>query len=107
MNMGIRLLIVYLLNIFDLAATWYWVSKYGIEFELNPVGRILLSSSPTAVIIKVGLVGICLFYIYGYKENKLAKIVSWLLLFFFVILTIYHVVSSIIIIQTLQQIQIL
>lgn len=102
--MGIRLIIVYLLNIFDLAATWYWVSKYGMDFELNPIGRILLSNSPAAVIVKVGLVGICLFYIYENKENKLAKIASWFLLFFFVALTIYHVVGSIITIHLLQQI---
>ena len=104
--MGIRLLIVYLLNIFDLAATWYWVSKYGIEFELNPIGRVLLSNSPASLIVKIGLVGICLLYIYEKRENKLAKIASWFLLFFFAALTIYHVVGSIITIQTLQQIQV-
>lgn len=103
--MEIRLLIAYLLNIVDLAATYFWVKQYGIDFELNPLGRIILSDPSLAMIVKVGFIGACFFYIYEHKENKLAKSVSWFLLFFFVTLTLYHVVGSIITMHILQQIQ--
>lgn len=53
------LLITYLLNLFDLYMTLYWVYRYGLEAEGNPVGRWLLETG-LAVPWKVFGIGMCL-----------------------------------------------
>lgn len=43
--MLIRLIIAYILNLFDLGMTQYFIGKYDISIEGNPIGRWLFGSS--------------------------------------------------------------
>ena len=56
-NTKIRLLIAYLLNLFDLAMTTHWVNKFGIDIEANPAGRWLYENH-LAVPAKVFGIGV-------------------------------------------------
>lgn len=95
--MIIRLGIIYLFNLFDLIFTRYWVNKIGIDFELNPIGKWILSSPVLTIAFKVILVGALLILMYFMRVYKITKICSWILLGVFVALTVYHIVGSIIV----------
>lgn len=95
--MLVRLIVIYFLNIFDLIFTRYWVNKIGIDFELNPIGKWILSSPILTIAFKVILVGALLILMYFMREYKITKICSWILLGVFVALTIYHIIGSIIV----------
>ena len=79
---------IYLLNIFDLICTTYLVSKYGIEIELNPIGRFLYSYPQLLIYVKVLLVGFCLLIL---KRHN-CKIIGYVLLTLFILLSIYHII---------------
>ena len=86
------LIITYILNIIDYAFTSYWVSKYGIDVELNPIGRWMLTHNVAFAvkIFAVGAIMIALGYLYSLKPN-----IAWTVYIPFVIyaiLTIYHIV---------------
>lgn len=101
--MTIRLLIAYLLNLFDLAMTSYWVSKYGIGIEANSVGRWLYEAN-IATPVKVLFVGI-MFLTLHRSLKELAKkrkkpfewwdLVSWAILAGYGALAVYHVFLAI------------
>lgn len=85
-------LITYLLNLFDLICTNYWISLYGLSVEGNPIGRWLYENH-LAVQVKVFMVGTLLIVLYDYaKRNPKWEWVSWLLLAAYSILAIYHIV---------------
>ena len=54
--MKIRLIITYLLNLFDLFMTTLWVKLYGITAEANPIGRWMFEHN-VAWAVKVFVVG--------------------------------------------------
>lgn len=54
--MKYRLIITYLLNLFDLAMTSLWVDLYGISIEANPIGRWLFTNN-MAWAVKIFAVG--------------------------------------------------
>lgn len=104
--MTIRVIIAYLLNLFDLFMTSHWVGKYGIDIEANPVGRWLYTNH-LAVPVKVFGVGI-LFLILHYAVKCMDEgtehsfqwwdIASWLVMAVYATLAIYHlfILSSIV-----------
>lgn len=92
-----RLIIIYILNLFDLFFTKYWVNQIGLEFELNPFGKWLLQAPIRQILYKVVLVGVLLIILYISKEKKIANICSWILLGAFGLLTTYHIVGMIIV----------
>ena len=51
-----RLILTYLLNLFDLAMTNLWVSRYGLSIEGNPIGRWLYASNAVYA-VKIFAVG--------------------------------------------------
>lgn len=94
-DMKIRLIIAYALNLFDLICTNYWISLYGLSVEGNPVGRWLYENG-LAVQVKVFMVGTLLLVLYdAEKRNPKWKWASWLLLAFYSILAIYHIILAV------------
>lgn len=90
--MTIRLIITYLLNLFDLAMTTYWVNKFGIEVEMNPFGRWLFSTN-LVIPYKVFVIGAALFALYAcIKAKPQYAWISWVVLAIYSILAIYHVI---------------
>lgn len=91
----LRLAALILLNIFDVAITYYGI-KAGIVEELNPLGKILIGLGwPLACFVKFAwLTVISVLFLYIYKEAK--KIVDWALnilvvwYLFVVVNNIYH-----------------
>ena len=84
-------LLTYLLNLFDLICTNYWISLYGLSVERNPAGRWLYQTN-LAVPVKVFLVATLLLVLnYAIKHNPKWKWIGWLLLAFQSILAIYHI----------------
>ena len=94
--MLIRLGIAYVLNLFDLIMTQYFVNKYGTEIEGNPIGRWLLGYPILLLICKLGLVAILLLVLYRFRNNRLANIGSWIILDVYIALAIYHIILFII-----------
>ena len=98
--MTIRLIIAYLLNLFDLAMTTYWVNKYGIDIEVNPVGRWLYENH-LAVPVKVFGIGLLFLILHNavkHRDKGLEKsvqwwdLVSWVVLAVYGVLALYHIV---------------
>lgn len=94
--MLIRLIIAYILNLFDLGMTQYFINKYGISIEGNPIGRWLLGHPILLLIWKLGLVAILLLVIYHFRNNRVANIGSWIILGVYIALAIYHITLFII-----------
>jgi hypothetical protein len=97
--MKIRLIIAYLLNLFDLAMTSHWVNKYGLEIEGNPIGRWLYQ---TGLVYPFKIVGMaflfCLLHMAVQHRDKGTEhsfqwwdIASWVILAVYGILAIYHI----------------
>ena len=98
-----KLLIAYLLNLFDLAMTNHWVNKFGIEIEANPIGRWLYQNH-LAVPIKVFGIGAIFLILHNaikHRDKGLEHstqwwdIASWVVLAVYSILSIYHIVIAI------------
>ena len=94
--MLIRLIIAYILNLFDLGMTQYFTSKYGISTEGNPIGRWLLGHPILLLIWKLGLVATLLLVLYYFRSNRVANIGSWIILGVYIALAIYHIILFII-----------
>lgn len=65
------LLIAYILNIIDYLFTAHWVNKFGIDTELNPIGRWMFSHN-VAWVFKILIVG-GLFAVLGYFIKQYPK----------------------------------
>lgn len=89
--MLIRIIVIYLLNLFDLIATQRLINKYGLIAEANPFGQWLFNSS-MVYIFKIVIVGLALLLIWKLRTYKLAVIMSWVLLVIFAALTVYHLI---------------
>lgn len=94
--MLIRLIIAYILNLFDLGMTQYFISKYGISIEGNPIGRWLFAHPVLLLIYKLGLVAMLLLVLYHFRNNRVANIGSWIILGVYMALAIYHIILFII-----------
>ena len=67
------------------------VNKYGIDIEANPIMRMFMANDSAFFIIKVLLIALLLMIMYQYKDLKICKIGSWLLLMVYGALAIYHI----------------
>ena len=94
--MLIRLGITYVLNLFDLVMTQYFVGKYGSSIEGNPIGRWLLDHPIALIAWKFGLVALMLLLIYHFRDIRIAKIGSWIVFDVYIALAIYHITLFII-----------
>lgn len=85
-----RLILTYLLNLFDLYCTMQFVNRYGIEVEANPIGRWMIQTG-SVYAVKIGVVAVALFLLYHcILAQPRLKWASWLVLAIYAILAIYH-----------------
>lgn len=87
--------IAYLLNIIDYLFTAYWVHKFGIEIEANPIGRWMFENN-VAWVYKIFIVGGLLALI-GYLIKKCPKAIisAYILLGVYAGLVVYHIVIAV------------
>lgn len=91
----IPLIISYILNIIDYIFTAYWVYKYGIDIEANPIGRWMFENN-VAWVFKIVVVGL-LFAVLGYlvKRHKKAVTAAYIVLVVYGLIVLYHVAIAI------------
>lgn len=87
----IYLLFAYILNCFDYICTTYWVKKYDISIEGNPIGRWLYEYN-IAWLFKIVIIG-GLFCLIGYCYNDVswAKYVAIAIFVVYLALAVYHI----------------
>lgn len=86
------LITAYALNIIDYIFTAYWVHKFGIEIEANPIGRWMFENN-VAWVYKIFIVG-GLFALIGYfihREPKAAW-TAFIPLVAYAAIVVYHIV---------------
>lgn len=88
-------LIAYLLNVFDAIATWLWFTRYGIEIELNAVGRWLLELGLMWV-FKLGIIGLLLLFLYENRNKTASFVGTWVVIILYACICIQHVLLLII-----------
>ena len=89
------LLLAYLLNVTDYFFTEYWVTRYGIDAEFNPIGRWMFATG-LAGFIKIFIIG-GLFVLLGYlvKRQPKAIIANYLLFGVYSVVVAYHLALAI------------
>ena len=87
-----RLCCTYCLSLIDLIFTLQYVQKYGLEIEGNPVGRWILSDGWRTFMIKMIFVLAGLYLIWRYRELKIARVASWIVMIAYSFLSIYHII---------------
>lgn len=96
-----RIIIAYILNLADLAFTTYWVNKFGLGIEANPIGRWLYQ---TGMVYPVKIVGMAILFWILYTAIKKIDTpkkewwdsVSWVVLVAYGVLAVYHIILAII-----------
>lgn len=89
--MKIKLILIYLLNLFDYIMTVRQINKYGIDIEANPIMRACAINGGFFFVIKVLFVGLMVLLMWYYRNLKISKYGSWLLLVVYGALAIYHI----------------
>ena len=85
------LIITYLLNIIDYLFTLYWVRKYGIEIEGNPIGRWMFSNN-IAWLFKIVLNGVLLGAVGWYVHLRPERgWIAWICLCVYGVIVLYHI----------------
>lgn len=89
------LIIAYALNVIDYLFTAYWVRRYGIDIEGNPLGRWMLENN-AAWWIKIFAVG-GLFAALGYLIRRYPRLApaAYLPLCVYAVVVVYHVVLAV------------
>lgn len=82
-------IITYILNVIDLICSTYWCYLFGINAELNPLGKILLQHN-LAPFIKVMVVGILIMFLSYNYDNKYAKIGIVICMIAYIIICLMH-----------------
>lgn len=90
--MKTRLIIAYLLNLFDLICTNYWISLYGLSVEANPICRWLYQNHLAAPVKVFGVGGLLIVLYHALKKHPKWNWTSWILLAVYSIIAIYHIV---------------
>lgn len=90
------MIISYILIITDLIFTRYWVHKYGLDIEGNPIGKWILSALWRQIVFKLFAPGVLLAIIYALRTYRIAVWGSWIILIAYSALVIYHLVLLII-----------
>ena len=94
-GLSVLYLIAYLLNVFDVISTWVWFTRYGIEIELNSIGRWLLELGLMWV-FKLGIIGFLLLFMYA-NRNKTASFVGvWIVIIVYACICIQHLLLFIV-----------
>lgn len=87
-------IITYLLNLFDLVITSYWVKKYGTKIEGNPIGKILYETKAVYP-VKILVVGALLALLWALTELEPGyKWAGYVPLVAYTGLTVYHIILA-------------
>ena len=86
------LIITYILNIIDYLFTLYWVRKFGIEIEGNPIGRWMFSHN-IAWLFKIVIVGgiFAVLGVFIHRHPKSAYL-AYIPLIVYALVVIYHII---------------
>lgn len=92
-----RLILTYLLNLFDLYCTMQFVKRYGIEVEANPIGRWMYTTGMVYA-VKIFVVGglLAAMGILLRKHPKLAWM-AYIPLVVYAVIAVYHIIIFILI----------
>jgi hypothetical protein len=85
-----KLIIIYLLNIFDLLCTQSLYNSFGASIESNLFGVFMLQNTPFLILYKALAVGIALYVLWWAREKILAIRLTNLLCVVYSILAVYH-----------------
>lgn len=87
----IRLIIAYILNVVDYIFTAYWVNKFGVDVEANPIGRWMFSYN-VAWAFKILIVG-GLFVLLGHFVHQHPKRawIAYIPLVVYALISILHI----------------
>ena len=66
-------IVAYILNIADCVLTWFGCKKYGIETEVNPMGRWLIRSR-LLFFVKIGVIGFLILALFVYRYSIASRI---------------------------------
>ena len=84
------ILIVYLLNLLDYIFTRIFVS-YGFV-EMNPIMKFLMKHNADWF-VKVVIIGMGCLFVWWHSDIKLARIGTWIVFIFYLILTIWWIIN--------------
>lgn len=85
------LIITYILNLIDYAFTLYWVRKYGIEIEGNPIGRWMFSHNIAwlfKIVLNGVLLGAVVWYVHRHPEDGY---LAWICAAVYGCIVAYHI----------------
>jgi hypothetical protein len=88
------LILTYLLNILDYLFTLYWVRKFGIEIEGNPIGRWMFSHNIAwlfKIVLNGGLLWAVGYYVRNHPEDAY---LAWICLIAYAIIVAYHIILA-------------
>lgn len=88
-----KLIAIWWLNLFDYIMTIYYVGKYGIWIEENPLMVYLLNYPLLAFIVKLGVPTLCCVLCYLVKDKPIIKMATWVLLIFYAYVAIHHIIN--------------
>ena len=89
------LILTYLLNILDYIFTLYWVRKFGIEIEGNPIGRWVFSHNIAWAVKFLAVGGLLALLGYFIKSNPQTAWTAYIMLAVYAAVCIYHIVIAI------------
>lgn len=87
-----EIVILWFLNLFDYIMSKYYIGKYGLIFEMNPIMRFLFANPPLDFVVKIGVVTICCEVLYFLREYKVAKFGAWVLIVLYTCVAITHII---------------
>ena len=88
-------LIAHLLNVFDAIATWVWFTRYGIEIELNRVGRWLIENG-LMWFFKVVVVGWLILFMYANRDKTASVVGAWIIVIVYACICVKHMLLFIV-----------
>ena len=83
-------ILTYILSLLDLFFTLYEASIFGVDIELNPFGKVLITNVPLGIFYKAVIVGFCLYLLWKFRERKLALWGVRILFGLYGLLNLYH-----------------
>ena len=83
-------ILTYILSLLDLFFTLYEASIFGVDIELNPFGKILITNIPFGIFYKAVVVGFCLYLLWKFRERKSALWSARILFGLYGLLNLYH-----------------
>lgn len=92
-SVNTRLLVTYILNVFDWVCTTVFVNMFGTEIEGNTLMRYAFENGLVNAYKLIGVAILCaILYYFKDKYTKLVNISSWIVFSVYSALAIYHLV---------------